>query len=325
MKPFKNMSRRAKVIDGVIILLLVLVVVYVGYVFAFNPTVSQDWEFKFGQAIGIFGIGSTQLDHVLFLEAPQSGGKIYGGLFGPNLSDLHLSTQDTVVDFARQGNDIPVVVHRVDKGTYEVNLNGTILATSPDEIQSIAISPDSSLVAYAEASSVGSTADPKNWTVVLASSKNGKVRIKVQAFEVAFLDNKTLLVFTPAGVGSVDINTGTLSMNLVNTFVTSSVQFALSSDRSMFAWNQAGSSGGTKVMKVVSISPLQLTQVPLAALYGYVNGSLALSDTELYALSGFSTTTTSSTLVEIPLVSGAESHATFFKFPVGVFMNNLVL
>jgi hypothetical protein len=286
VKSLKNMSPTAKIIDGVLILLLVLVVLYVGYVAWRKPAEFQDWQWRATQAMGLFGFGPQDFEHVIYLRSPANGGRLYSGLFSSPNSKLNLKSQDDIVDMARQGASIPVIIHRANPNVYEVNLNGTVLASSFIIKRGIAISPDASMVAYEQVIPGGNSQDASGWQVVIVSTRNGAIIQTIPGFEAFFLNNKTLLVFTPQGIGTADILSGNLSLTLITPFTSSDITAAQSDDRTLIAWNnniQDAKQGNlTTVLKVSTISPLQFT--PLIMTNLPANGSLALSDSYLYFL-----------------------------------------
>ncbi len=324
MSIFAKVSSRLKIIGASIVLLLVILVGGLAALAVYKPIAFADLAWRTSQIVGLTGLGAQDFEHAVFLLTPGTtdpAAALYGGLFTVSTKNLKLDTSSSVLDMARQGSTMAVIVH--DSHGYEVNVSGAVLASSATEKSSVALSPDESMVAYAETTTATSTDTNSNdWVVQVIAVNGGKTIRTVPAFKVFFIDNKNLLAFTSAGIESVNLQTGALSVNSGTPFPSTLINVAQTKDRTIIAWN-SNSPGinHTPIMKISNSNPLELT--PLAEANPPAGASLSVSPTALYAL----TPGLHNSLITYPYSAGHIDVAKrrLYTFPLGIHMTKLVL
>jgi hypothetical protein len=199
------------------------------------------------------------LADALFLS---SNGKVYksnGVFFASQRNDAR------VADFAREGEHIAYLMVTAPPYGMTVDVDGVVLESSGFK-RDIALSPDGTKVAYAEAVEIQgdsisySRALPGAWSVVVVDVLSKQKTVIGSGFSPLFTDNQRMLWFSDDGVFSINLETGEKQTVLSVPFTDVRYPIAQSPDGTLISWFDT-LAGRIRVFKIVSLDPVLLSPV----------------------------------------------------------------
>ncbi|MDB5189378.1 MAG: hypothetical protein JWL82_335 [Parcubacteria group bacterium] len=284
--------RNLLIAGAVIVTLALLVLGYLLYLRTFHPGTYLFDKVRFGAVTNQI-VAPQELKKAVYVN----NGRLYSDTFVTvKMQDWHLATTTSVIDYARTEHSGVILAFDKTTKEYKVATVDKQLLASAKVKRSLALSPDGTKVAYAEAN--GNPGLPGTWTVVVMDIATGKELYRAPGFTVFFLSDATVIRFTQKGIERTNIADASSTL-LTKSFLLSPVtRAAQSPDRSFLAWTDP-QDGMTKVYKIGDEGAVLQGNASQDIPAG---GSLAVSPQSLYWLN---VTPKASVLWRYPLTGGS--------------------
>ncbi|MDB5189375.1 MAG: hypothetical protein JWL82_332 [Parcubacteria group bacterium] len=287
-----------RIVRIVAIVIAVLIVLAVGYFFfVLNYQPERAAAVRLWVSAHVHQLTDPkELKNVVYVLAPQDGGRIYTDANpGASATAWNVDRNRTISDYARADGAAAAILYTRTSKVFEVAKDMKPLVSSASFKRSIALSPDGTKIAYAEAK--GNPGLPFSWQVVVLDSASGKELYRAPGFTVFFLNDGTVLRLTQQGVERTTVATKENAVLLKDASLSPVTRVAQSADRSLLALTDP-KDGYTKVYGVsatgTTVEVKSQQSIP-------AGGSIAVSPQSVYWLSA---TTKGSELWHYPLTGG---------------------